>query len=344
MEVQKTDITRFLELAGKLPVADVRSPSEFRSGHIPDAVNIPLFDDKEREAVGIRFNNEGRIAAILEGLRLTGPALNAKLKEAVRTAHDSSILVHCWRGGMRSETMSWLFSLADLKVTVLEGGYKLYRHHVLNALSEKRNTIILGGMTGSGKTNILRAIREKGQQVIDLEGLANHKGSAFGALGLKEQPTSEQFANDLFVQWSTLSENSECWLEDESINIGTVFMPESFFRNMQAAPLIVLEMDKDLRISNLLEGYAAFDPEQLKVSVNKLRKRLGGTRANEAIGAIDSGDLTKAIDIVLYYYDKAYDFSLKRKPAGKVLRVITDTTDTGENALKVLGAATSITN
>lgn len=198
MTAQKINILKFLELSEITPIADVRSPSEFKSGHMCGAVNIPLFDDRERAAVGTKFKKEGRLPAILEGLKYTGPEMSSKLENALKITKNGKLLVHCWRGGMRSEAMAWLFSLGGIETEVLEGGYKSYRHHILESLSMKRKMIILGGMTGSSKTHILRYLKTTGQQVVDLEGLANHKGSAFGALGQAAQPSTEQFANILF--------------------------------------------------------------------------------------------------------------------------------------------------
>jgi len=132
--VNKIYITRFLELAEKYPVIDVRSPSEYQMGHIPGAINIPLFDDKERETVGIKYKNAGRVKAVLRGMELAGPSLHIKLSEAIKTAKDGKLLVHCWRGGMRSEAMAWLFSLGDIQTEVLEGGYKSYRNYILSSL------------------------------------------------------------------------------------------------------------------------------------------------------------------------------------------------------------------
>jgi tRNA 2-selenouridine synthase len=196
--MKRTDIAEFLKLAEEIPVTDVRSPKEYEEGHIPGAINIPLFDDEERARVGTKYKKEGRIAAIMEGLDLSGPRMTEKLRKALQTAKNGKLLVHCWRGGMRSEAMAWLFSLSGIQTTVLEGGYKSYRHLVLDTLAAEREMIILGGMTGSSKTHILRHLKQQGRQVVDLESLANHKGSAFGALGQLPQPSTEQFANDLY--------------------------------------------------------------------------------------------------------------------------------------------------
>jgi tRNA 2-selenouridine synthase len=253
--MQKIDVERFLELAEYIPVIDVRSPQEFINGHIPGAVNIPLFDDNERIAVGTKYKEEGRIPAILEGLRRTGPAMFSKLELALEKSAGGKLLVHCWRGGMRSEAMAWLFSLGNIETEVLEGGYKSYRHYILNSLSEKRKMIVLGGMTGSGKTHILKYLGSYGQQVIDLEGLANHKGSAFGSLGQPPQPSTEQFANDLFNEWKKLTKDLPFWVEDESRNIGTAFLPDSFYLNMQNTRAIILIMDLKTRLPQLIKEY-----------------------------------------------------------------------------------------
>lgn len=342
MTVQKVNINQFLELAETIRIADVRSPSEYNSGHIPGAANIPLFDDKERETVGTKYKKEGRLPAILEGLALTGPLIKSKLEQGLNIAGAGKLLVHCWRGGMRSEAMAWLFSLGDLEVSVLEGGYKAYRHLVLEKLSEKRRTIVLGGMTGSSKTHIIRFLNTRGEQVIDLERLANHKGSAFGSLGELPQPSTEHFANILFTELEKLNRDLPLWLEDESRNIGTVFMPDAFYLNLQDAPAIVLVMDIKTRLPRLMKEYSVYPPELLKASVLKISKRLGGDMTKDTIEAIDNGDFAKAIGIVLSYYDKAYLYGLRKKSSSNITYVNTDTDDVEVNAWKVMEAARNI--
>ncbi|MGB8492233.1 MAG: tRNA 2-selenouridine(34) synthase MnmH, partial [Bacteroidales bacterium] len=241
--ISKTEIRTFLSLAETLPVVDVRSPSEFTAGHIPGSSNIPLFSDTQRETVGTWYSKGGRTKSIIEGLRLTGPSMYLKLKKALKIASSGKLLVHCWRGGMRSEAMAWLFSLGGIETVILEGGYKSYRHFVLESLSASRKMLVVGGLTGSGKTGIIKYLTESGHQTIDLEGLANHKGSAFGSLGQVQQPSSEQFGNMLFSAVSKTLVGEPLWIEDESRNIGNVFMPENFYLNMQKSPSIVLLMD-----------------------------------------------------------------------------------------------------
>jgi tRNA 2-selenouridine synthase len=340
--LKKTVIDEFLRMAETIPVVDVRSPSEYMSGHIPGAFNIPLFNDMEREAVGIKYKKEGRNSAIMTGLELVGATMHKKLGDGLKIAQDGIILVHCWRGGMRSEAMAWLFSIGGLTAVVLEGGYKSYRHHILSSLSKKRKAIILGGMTGSSKTHILRTIKKIGHQVIDLESIANHKGSAFGAIGQPPQPSTEHFANLLYDEWKKADDNRPIWFEDESRNIGTVFMPEEFFLNMQSCPTIVLMMDIEKRLPRLIEEYSAYPADLLIESINRISKRIGGDNALDAISAVEQGDFAKAIGITLKYYDKTYLYSIRNKPQGKIIYIETDTDNIEINTLKVLEAAGKI--
>ena len=342
MSSEKIGAEWFLHLAEKIPVCDVRSPSEFTAGHIPGAFNIPIFSDKERELVGIKYKKEGRIPAIKEGLDLASPQISVKLDQALKSAADNQLLVHCWRGGMRSEAMAWLFSLAGINVHVLDGGYKSYRHFILEKLSEKRKVIVLGGLTGSSKTHLLNHLKGLGKQVIDMEGLANHKGSAFGSLGQLAQPSTEQFANLLYDEWKRSDPEVPVWLEDESRNIGTVFMPDSFYQNLQEAPAIIIMMDVKTRLPRLVEEYSKFPRESLITSILKISKRLGGDNTRDAISAVETGDFAKAIEIALLYYDKAYKFGLTRRSSENKIYITTDTDNIGENAVRLLEAAEKI--
>jgi tRNA 2-selenouridine synthase len=342
MLLNKINVLEFLELAETIPVVDVRSPSEFTLGHIPGAVNIPLFNDQERAAVGTKYKKEGRVPAILEGLGMVGPQISSKLEQALKIARGGSLLVHCWRGGMRSEAMAWLFSLGDIETHVLEGGYKSFRQHILADIEVKRKMIILGGLTGSSKTHILKYIKESGHQMIDLEGLANHKGSAFGALGQPQQPSTEQFSNLLFYELKQIDNSVPFWVEDESRNIGSVFMPDGFYFNMQESPVVIILMDVKLRLPRLIEEYSKYPADTLKDSVMKISKRLGGNNTKDAINAIDSGDFAKAIEITLFYYDKTYRFGLTRKHSQNIIFVDSDTDNIEINAKKILEAASKI--
>lgn len=336
---QKLSAVEFLKIRESLPVVDVRSPGEYACGHIPGAVNIPLFDDEQRAEVGTVYKQEGNREAVLRGIDLAAPGMSSKLKLGAALATDNRLLVHCWRGGLRSESMAWLFSTGGIEPLLLEGGYKAYRNHILSDLGRERNYIILGGLTGSGKTGILRHMRDTGAQVTDLEGLASHRGSAFGALGQPPQPSTEHFANLLFDDLSALRDSDPVWLEDESRNIGTVFMPDCFYNRIQAAPVIALMMSIDTRLPRLLEEYTSFPAEEIMASVVRISKRLGGDRTREAVEALRRGDYSTAIRITLEYYDKSYHYGLSKRPEGQVTYIKTDTDDVAVNAALVLDVA-----
>ncbi len=339
--VNKLPADEFLQLSAKFSVIDVRSPGEYACGHIPGAVNIPLFDDSQRAEVGTIYKQEGNLKAVLRGIDLAAPAMSHKLKAALSLAYDGRVLVHCWRGGMRSEAMAWLFSMGGITASVLEGGYKSYRNFILNELAAPRRYILLGGLTGSGKTHILKRLASENHQVTDLEGLACHKGSAFGALGQPLQPTTEHFANLLHSSVSEMNPENLIWLEDESRNIGTVFMPDGFYGRMQESPVIALMMSIETRLPRLLEEYSAFPPDLIRTSVLKISRRLGGEKTKEAIEAVDRNDFSTAIRITLEYYDKAYSYGLSKRKSGQIVFVDTDTDDTAINAGKVLDAASA---
>ena len=235
--------------------------------------------------------------------------------------------------------MAWLFSTAGIQALRLEGGYKAYRNNILSELAIKRKTLILGGLTGSGKTAILNVLSARGEQVVDLEALAHHRGSAFGSLGQGSQPSTEHFANILFDAWKDLDYNRKIWLEDESRNIGTVFLPDQFWKNMQESEEIALISEPSVRLPRLVREYSVFPPCQLRESVMKISKRLGGDRTQDALSAIDSGDFEKAASIALEYYDKAYFHALGQHPGSLVHQLETKTDNPEENADRVLDLA-----
>lgn len=242
---------------------------------------------------------------------------------------------------MRSEAMAWLFSMGGITTSLLEGGYKSYRNFILEELAKPRKYILLGGLTGSGKTHILQRLASQNHQVTDLEGIASHKGSAFGALGQPSQPSTEHFANLLYHSVSVMNPERHIWLEDESRNIGTVFMPDSFFGRMQESPVVALMMSIETRLPRLLEEYSAFPPELIKASVLKISRRLGGEKTKEATEAVDRNDFSTAIRITLEYYDRTYRYGLSKRGTGQIVFIDTDTDDTGVNAGKVLDAASA---
>ncbi|MCF8222990.1 MAG: tRNA 2-selenouridine(34) synthase MnmH [Bacteroidales bacterium] len=339
----KTGPGNFLELARTLPVVDVRTPAEYLKGHIPGAVNIPLFSNDERAIVGTIYKQENQLAAIMKGLDIVGPKMTALLKQGIKAAgKKKKLLVHCWRGGSRSESMAWLFSNAGIKCVLLEGGYKSYRNYILDELKKPRKLIVVGGYTGSGKTAILHEMKAMGEQATDLEALAHHKGSAFGALGQEEQPSSEHFTNLLHDELKDNDRNQRLFVEDESHNIGSVNIPGEFFDLMKKSVVIALMPGIRTRMPRLLKDYGVFEPEQLVQSVKKITKRLGGRNTAKAIEAIRNNDLEPAIEIVLAYYDKAYAYGLSRRPQDNVMYIDSPSDNARENAGKIIELADNI--
>lgn len=306
-------IEDFLELSASYPVIDVRAPSEYEQGHIPGAFNIPLFDDKERKEVGFTYKQVNKEAAMYLGLEYAGKKLVSLAKAGEKqSGKNKPLLVHCWRGGMRSKSMVWLFETLGITCYLLEGGYKSYRRYVHKVLDRPVKLNVLGGRTGSGKTDILLELEKKGEQVVDLEGMANHKGSAFGSLGEEAQPSTEQFENKLCQVFLRLDLDRVIWIEDESRNIGKCVLPGTLYERMREARIIFLDISRELRAKHLVAHYASYDADSLKSCVMKIQKRLGGDRTREAIESIDRKDFFTTAMITLHYYDKAYMFSLEK--------------------------------
>ncbi|XGV96189.1 MAG: tRNA 2-selenouridine(34) synthase MnmH [Leptolyngbya sp. BL-A-14] len=304
-------IADFLTAPGA--ILDVRSPAEHEQGRIPGAVSFPLFSNEERAQVGTCYKQQGRDEAVALGLSIVGPKLASFVAQAKERAPDHVVRVHCWRGGMRSGSMAWLLETAGFQVTVLDRGYKGFRQWVHGVLAEPKPIVTLGGMTGTGKTKILYALQEQGEQILDLEQLANHRGSSYGNLGLPPQPSTEQFENLIAMAWSQLNRDRPIWIEAESRMIGSCRVPDELFQQMISAPVLQVERSREERIKLLLEDYGAVDAEALLESTVRLKKRLGGERTQQAVNCIQQGDLAAAVDMVLDYYDKAYRYDLKRR-------------------------------
>tara|TARA_R110001583_G_scaffold47395_6_gene148463 strand:- start:10221 stop:11249 length:1029 start_codon:yes stop_codon:yes gene_type:complete len=330
--ITKLSAQDFLEKGKTIPMIDVRTPAEFEQGHIPGAINIPIFANDERAQVGTKYKRSSKDAAVLLGLELVGPKLSVFVRRAKKVAVDGEILIHCWRGGMRSGSMAWLFDTAGLKPSILVGGYKAYRKFIRKSFSQPTNLVVIGGYTGSGKTEVLHKLTDMNEQVLDLEGVANHKGSAFGALGQADQPTTEQYENDLAKIWLNFDHTKPIWTEDESRSVGSVSINDDLFEQMRKAPLLAIIIPKSERIKRLVKEYACFDIEVLKQMCKKIEKRLGGLKVKKAFDSLDQGDFATVADITLDYYDKAYGYGLDTRTTQKVYRLEIEKDEPLENA------------
>ena len=304
--IETLDVISFLKLANTVPVIDVRTPLEYEHAHIIGAQNLPIFSNEERVKVGTTYKKQGRENAILLGFDITGPKWSGFIKDALEIAPDKRIMIHCWRGGMRSGAMAWALNLYGFEVYLLEGGYKKYRNWVLAQFSENYPILILGGMTGSGKTQILEKLKDQGHQVIDLEALACHQGSSYGSMGRLIQPSQEQFENLIAAELDKVDRNTPLWLEDESLSIGKCFIPNQLFFQMRKAPVLQVVVPDQKRVDFLVKEYGALEQEFLIESTSRIRKRLGPEQTRNAIEAIQNNEMDTFIKIVLTYYDKTY--------------------------------------
>ncbi len=310
-------ISTFLELRPQSVVIDVRTPAEFKQGHIAGAVNIPLFTDEERVVVGTLYKKVGKDAAIDKGLEFVGPRMATMVSQARKLYNGNPLLLYCWRGGMRSNSVAWLFNTAGIEAHTVVGGYKSYRREFGHYLQKTWNYIVVGGATGSGKTDLLKALETSGNQVIDLEGLAHHKGSSFGAIGELPQPSTEQFENMIFEKMLTFDIAKPVWLENESRTIGKVFIPQKMFADMEKCLLIRLQVPLETRVKRLVRDYTLCNKEDLLNAVERITKRLGGVAAKRAKEAIEVGDFALAAEILLAYYDKTYEYGFAERKSEK---------------------------
>ena len=306
-------IDDFFNLRSKLPVVDVRSEGEFETGHIKHAINIPILNNAERKEVGIEYKQKGQDEAVRTGFRLVEPRLKDIISNAKEVALNQEMIVHCWRGGMRSSKFCEFAKEANISTHQLEGGYKTYRHAALEMFKKKFQIIVIGGCTGSGKSEILRTLAQRGEQIIDLEKLANHKGSAFGGLMQPQQPTTEQFQNDLFEELLKLNLNKHVWVEDESISIGKVFLPNDFWKNMSVSNVVEIDLERSKRVERLVHEYGDADKGEFLHSMERITTRLGGQHFKTAKEKLLQNDMASTIEILLTYYDKAYLSGLEKK-------------------------------
>lgn len=320
--ISAISIGEYFEKEPCIPIIDVRSPGEFRKGHIKGAVSIPLFSDDERASVGTVYVQSSKEEAMELGLGYVQPKLDWFIREAGRVAGKSALAIHCWRGGMRSKSFAeHLESNGFSDLYLIKGGYKSYRNYVLSFFEKPFQLRIVGGFTGSGKTYILKFLKELGEQVVDLEGLAHHKGSAFGAIGEGAQPTVEQFENNLFHVMRTLNIDAPVWIEDESHKIGKVSIPITFFRQIREGTVFFVDIPKEQRSEHLVKEYASFGNKLLSDAIHGISKRLGGQNVKLAHQYLEQENYHEVAMLALQYYDKAYRTGVMSREQNKVLRI-----------------------
>ena len=328
MAVLKINIEDFINQTATGIIIDVRSPAEFDHAHIPTAHNLPLFSNEERAIIGTTYKKLSREAAIKAGLPLFGNKMLGMIetveswineKQKNNASAKPTIFIHCWRGGMRSAAVAWLLDVYGYKVIQLTGGYKAYRNWVLAQFNLSYSFKVLGGYTGSGKTEILQELQKRKYSVVDLEGLAHHKGSAYGAIGQPVQPSQEMFEN--ILAHSLLEQNKNnapIWIEDESQRIGTVLIPTPLFHLIRNSTCYFLTIPFNQRLDFILKGYGKFDKQSLMDATLRIQKRLGGLETKTAINHIIEGEFKEAFFILLKYYDKWYEKNANKETLPKI--------------------------
>ena len=332
------------------PLLDVRAPVEFHRGAFPNVTNLPLLTDDEREAVGSKYKQQGQQAAITLGTELVGRDVRAqRLSHWLKFLQQSpSAMLYCFRGGIRSQIVQDWLQEQGCSVARIEGGYKALRNFLLDTLarvSDSSEFLIVAGKTGSGKTHLIRAITNS----IDLEGLANHRGSAFGKR-TSSQPNQINFENNLAIDLLKLpyQTSHKIFLEDESRAIGSLSIPLSFHRKMLGSQIAIVEEAMDFRVGTILNDYIVsnyLDYKQsnpaeceelfatfLLSSLERIKKRLGGKNYDSIKISMqyaltsqrETTDMqvhqTWIKSLLLDYYDPMYDYQLNKKSQRVVFR------------------------
>jgi tRNA 2-selenouridine synthase len=314
-------LEEFWKIRKELPLIDARSEGEFVQSQIPSSINLPILTNEERVKVGTLYKEQGTLEATLKGFELVGPRFYQIQKEALERFPERKAIVYCWRGGMRSQILSWLLSMVGFEIYRLKGGYKTYRTYTFEKVRENFPLLVLGGKTGTGKTVLLKKLKESGEQVIDLEGLAHHKGSSFGSIGQLPQPTVEQFENSLAEELRLMDLRNPIWVENESRKIGRLIIPDRFYEQMIKSPLLEIHKSDEERIEHIAEEYGKLPEAELITAVKRLQKRLGGLRTQQAILDIQEKNHFSWISNLLVYYDKTYDFDLHRHEKSKTVHI-----------------------
>ena len=325
---------RLLSINNKMSVIDVRSQGEYEKAHFGNTVNIPILSDSHRHDVGLTYKTEGSEAAKALGHKLVSGDYKEELIqqwcESIKSHPQEPALIFCWRGGLRSQlAQDWVYQ-NGCEVIRVDSGYKGLRHEALKVLENPAPFVILSGMTGSGKTRLIHKLRH----FVDLEGLANHRGSAFGSHFGASQPQQATFENKLAQALYQVADNTV--LEDESPNIGRCHLPDSIYTRMVTAPMVMIETPARLRAFEIYQEYIQTPfangrplcelEQSFAQNIERIRNKLGGLECDKIksllskafkADALDEDDIAAHLDwierLLTHYYDKQYLYSLSLK-------------------------------
>ncbi|MDF2959090.1 MAG: tRNA 2-selenouridine synthase [Paenibacillus sp.] len=338
---QDITVPELLELQrkGEIALIDVRSPSEFADSTIPGSVNIPLFDDIERAQVGTLYKQESIIAAKDKGLELVSQKLPAFIK-AIEQTGPRRKAVFCWRGGMRSKTSATLASLMGMKMYRLTGGFRNYRRWVVETLEQVTDLppcYVINGYTGSGKTEILKRLAERGYPVLNLEGMAQHRGSIFGEIGKK--PNNQKTFDSLLVQeLSRFADAPYLVMEAESKRVGKVALPDVVVRAKEQGTALFLEIPVHERVKHIISDYkpGEYKTECIR-AFGQIEKRIHTPIAAEIRESLKNDQYARAVELLLlYYYDPRYQYATERYEKGRIAIEASDIEDALEKIIKQL--------
>lgn len=295
---------------------DVRSPVEYEVGHIPNAINIPLFENSERVEVGTTYKQVGPEEAKELGLAYVSaklPSIVGQIRQFYKSGQQ--VIVYCWRGGMRSKSIVSILEMMGISASQLLGGYKAYRQYLLTKLNDfevKPRVVVLCGSTGTGKTAILERLADRDIPVIDLENLANHRGSVFGQIGLGKPATAQNFDAALLTALEKLNNKPYIVVECESKRIGNVYLPDCLFAAMKQGKKILISTDIEVRVERLIEEYLDIyndNCQAIAASIESLRRRLGNKKTDQLLTDFNTGKIQEIVRTLLIdYYDPMYGY------------------------------------
>jgi tRNA 2-selenouridine synthase len=311
-------------------VIDVRSPAEYAEDHLPGAINLPVLNDAERVEVGRLYRQAGSFTAAKIGAAYVSANIGIHLRQHFANKEkDYKPLCYCWRGGQRSASLAHVLASIGWRVTVLEGGYRTYRKHVLKELTilpDQFEFRVISGMTGCGKTLLLKELATLGAQVIDFEEMADHRGSVLG--GRSTQPTQKSLDSMILGLLARFDSRLPVWVEAEGNRLGNLYLPSAVVAKMQAAEVLEIQMPKTARIAYLTAEYADLQakPMELKGLLRRLGHRHGGVQIEQWCTWVDQNRWSEITEsLLLLHYDPAYAKSMTRDfPNLRATHVLSD--------------------